>query len=286
MKKHDLSPGSIKEYFYDQSVDIKKRTFVLFSVLVLAALFAAVPCGLIMHEPLSATILTLAGALFFAAFVYYAIKRDVIEDAKVILSIILVFIFLPVMLFSNGGAFSGAPIWLLLGTIYIALILEGKLRIVTLILNAIVLIACWIIGCIFPDIVTEYSRSGNYFDSAVALLIVGAIIYILITFQISLYRKEEANQNLKRLFEQTAAALANAIMRDDFEGWEYWKEANKKGYDTSVSFKVDGDRIITTTENLGISLRVVTTIIERSEDVYVSLTGDQCALTNIRIDTP
>ncbi len=72
-------------------------------------------------------------------------------------------------------------------------------------------------------------------------------------------------------------------MSDDFMGWEAWKEENKKGFDCTVSFQRDGNRIVTTTENLGISLNVTTTIVDDISDIYVSLTGDQCALTNIRI---
>ena len=72
-------------------------------------------------------------------------------------------------------------------------------------------------------------------------------------------------------------------MSDDFMGWDAWKEENKKGFDCTVSFQRDGNKIITTTENLGISLNVTTTIVDDISDVYVSLTGDQCALTNIRI---
>jgi hypothetical protein len=72
-------------------------------------------------------------------------------------------------------------------------------------------------------------------------------------------------------------------MSDDFMGWDAWKEENKKGFDCTVSFQRDGSKIITTTENLGISLNVITTIADDISDVYVSLTGDQCALTNIRI---
>ena len=72
-------------------------------------------------------------------------------------------------------------------------------------------------------------------------------------------------------------------MSDDFMGWEEWKEENKKGFDCTVSFQRDGNKIITTTENLGISVNVTTTIVDDISDVYVSLTGDQCALTNIRI---
>ena len=72
-------------------------------------------------------------------------------------------------------------------------------------------------------------------------------------------------------------------MNDDFMGWDAWKEENKKGFDCTVSFRRDGNKIITTTENLGISLYVTTTIVDDISDVFVSLTGDQCALTNIRI---
>jgi hypothetical protein len=37
------------------------------------------------------------------------------------------------------------------------------------------------------------------------------------------------------------------------------------------------------TENLGVAISSVTTILEDVQDVYVALTGDQCAITNIRV---
>jgi hypothetical protein len=75
-------------------------------------------------------------------------------------------------------------------------------------------------------------------------------------------------------------------MGDDFKGWDVWKDANKEGFDCTVSFRRDDNKIVTTTENLGIGLNVSTTILDNPFEVYVSLTGDQCALTNIRIETP
>ncbi len=205
----------IKDYVYDSSVDIEERTFMMFSIAVLFALFAAIPCGLIMHEPLSATISTAIGAVSFTIYVLLAFLRSQIKRAKFVLSLILVFLFLPAMFFSNGGVEGGTPIWLLLGTIYIALILEGKLKIIMMICEGIVMIACWMIGYIFPDLIIGYSRGGNYFDSIAALFIVSGIIYTLISFQSSLYRKEEEHKNVQRLFSQTATALANAIDAKD-----------------------------------------------------------------------
>ena len=73
---------------------------------------------------------------------------------------------------------------------------------------------------------------------------------------------------------------------EDFEGWDEWKKFNKDGFDSVVRFERKGNVIVTITENFGLSIRNTTTINDGTEDIYVSLTGDQCALTNIRITQP
>ena len=205
----------LSEYIFNTSISLQDRSFVVFSGLVLIALYAAIPLGLIMGEPLSATVSTLLGAIVFSLFVYYVFKKNRISQAKIALSIIVVVVFLPAMFFSNGGAISGAPLWMLLGTIYIGLILEGRPRIIMLAVNAIVLLACWIVGYRYPELVTEYSRGQGYFDTAGGLFIVGAIVYTLILFCINLFRKEEARRNTQHIFEQISSALVNAIDAKD-----------------------------------------------------------------------
>ena len=205
----------LKEYIYDPTISIKDRSFIVFSITVLFGLFAAVPCGIIMHEPPFATISTLIGAVFFTAYVIISFKRNTIDRARIVISIILVFIFLPAMFFTNGGVGGGAPVWLLLGTIYIAMILDGKLKSVMLVVNMICMTVYWIIGYKYPGLVTEYSISGNYIDTMAAIIIVSLIIFSLLTFQISLLRKEEEDKNLRKLFAQTATALVNAIDAKD-----------------------------------------------------------------------
>lgn len=59
---------------YDSSVDIKDRTFMLFSIAVLASLFLAIPFGLIMQEPLSATISTFLGFVFFILYSLFSMS--------------------------------------------------------------------------------------------------------------------------------------------------------------------------------------------------------------------
>ena len=68
-----------------------------------------------------------------------------------------------------------------------------------------------------------------------------------------------------------------------FAGWNSWKDRNKQGMDCTVTIKKDKNRISMHTENLGVVLDSTTTILDEIKDVYIALTGDQCAITNIRI---
>lgn len=68
-----------------------------------------------------------------------------------------------------------------------------------------------------------------------------------------------------------------------FGGWNNWKEKNREGLDCRVSIQREGNTVAMTTENMGISLSSVTMVKDEVDELYVALTGDQCALTNIRI---
>ncbi len=70
---------------------------------------------------------------------------------------------------------------------------------------------------------------------------------------------------------------------EEFAGWSEWKELNKKGIECRVDFTKHGDKVTVITKNLGISIENTTTIIDGNHKVYVALTGDQVALTDIRI---
>ena len=68
-----------------------------------------------------------------------------------------------------------------------------------------------------------------------------------------------------------------------FVGWHSWKEENLQGLNCRVSIQREGNVITMATENLGILITSSTTVKDEVEELYVALTGDQCALTNIRV---
>ena len=83
--------------------------------------------------------------------------------------------------------------------------------------------------------------------------------------------------------DEYAENEVNITHTGEFPGWNAWKDWNKQGLDCVVTVRRDGSRITLTTENLGISLTSVTTIRQEVGALYLSLTGDQCALTDIHI---
>ncbi|MCR5670519.1 MAG: HD-GYP domain-containing protein [Butyrivibrio sp.] len=70
---------------------------------------------------------------------------------------------------------------------------------------------------------------------------------------------------------------------DEFISWENWKEKNKQGMDVTVIIRKVGNEYTIITENAGIAIKSVTNAKNKSKQVYVSLSGDQCAITNVRI---
>ena len=70
---------------------------------------------------------------------------------------------------------------------------------------------------------------------------------------------------------------------EDFKGWDAWKESGRNGFDTTVAFEVRGSMITVVTENAGISVRNTAIITGTDRTIYAAVTGDQVAITNIRI---
>ena len=83
--------------------------------------------------------------------------------------------------------------------------------------------------------------------------------------------------------EEMASNEIEVEKKDSFLGWNYWKDKNKEGLDVTVNIERKGNTIIFSTENLGVYMKNITTVESDNKDIYFALTGDQCALTNIRI---
>jgi hypothetical protein len=71
--------------------------------------------------------------------------------------------------------------------------------------------------------------------------------------------------------------------KETFVNWDSWKSVNKEGLECEITLERKGGRIILFTENLGIAISNTTETGNDKKDVYVALSGDMCALTDIRL---
>ncbi|MCR5773621.1 MAG: HD domain-containing protein [Lachnospiraceae bacterium] len=69
----------------------------------------------------------------------------------------------------------------------------------------------------------------------------------------------------------------------DFAGWKEWIERNKQGLDYSVTISREDNKIIMDADNQVFTMHATSTIREDVKEVYVALTGDQSAITDIRV---
>ncbi|MCR5815713.1 MAG: diguanylate cyclase, partial [Ruminococcus sp.] len=72
----------------------------------------------------------------------------------------------------------------------------------------------------------------------------------------------------------------------DFVSWDEWKSRSKAGFDCTFTFERKDNIITVHTENGGVIVKAVAKITDGNETVYAAITGDQVALTNIRIKKP
>lgn len=72
---------------------------------------------------------------------------------------------------------------------------------------------------------------------------------------------------------------------EKFENWSIWKQRNKAGVDCKLSLSHKGDIVNLQVENSGLTTVNQTKLLESTEKVYCYFTGDQCAITDIHVNT-
>ena len=127
--------------------------------------------------------------------------------------------------------------------------------------------------------VTEYNRNFAKWIAVISSAFLVTLAVIGVYFYIHTRRADEYDES-----DDHVENRVQVEQRASFGGWNAWKDKNRKGLDCAVTIKREDNVITMLTENLGIAVHSVTTIRDDVKDVYVALTGDQCAITNIRVN--
>lgn len=92
--------------------------------------------------------------------------------------------------------------------------------------------------------------------------------------------KFDGEDNGSNIFAENSFLMKKT---ENFKSWEEWENQNKIGYECKIEFSKTGNEITLITQNKGIYIQNTTKIKDGPKEVYAALSGDQVALTDIRI---
>ncbi len=84
-------------------------------------------------------------------------------------------------------------------------------------------------------------------------------------------------------YDQNCVVKMDVVKNPVFEDWDVWKDANRKGYDTHILFKYENNTLTMITENAGVEVKNSVTMNGIYRPIYVAISGDQVAITDIHI---
>ncbi len=181
----------------DESRPVQERLFILLASLALTAIAAVAIVGLFIGETIPDIIMLASGFFIFLILVIYAVKKKKISLVANIIAAIIIFLLMPLTFFTGGGIYGGTPLWFLFCSLFLSLIVYGKAKYIFLVLEAIVAGICYLVGYSFPELQMEHSVETAYLDSYVSMVFVGAMLSLMVGFEIRVLRKETERSDEK-----------------------------------------------------------------------------------------
>lgn len=200
---------------YGGNIDFREKLFRIILTLSVAVSGMAVIAGIcigssvIVLTPL--VLMTMVTAL--ALRLVYKYRK--VGLATCLMGILINGCLFPVMYFVSGGMESGAPIWFVLGLVYVFLLFSGKALYLALILTVASLQVTYYLSWKHPEWVIPMDSSASiHIDSLLAALMVGIVIGVIFKFYVYMYEQErkqgeEQKAEIERFSESKSAFFAN-----------------------------------------------------------------------------
>ncbi|MBR0146598.1 MAG: DegV family EDD domain-containing protein [Eubacterium sp.] len=180
----------IKEQIFNSDVHIRKRLFVLSVAITLIALMVIFIEIMLTDENIWDGILLGTGILITGIIAWLAVKYNKITFAGIWVSVLMGFVYVPVSFFAGGGMHGDAPLWFLFSTLFMSMILKGKVKLFFLLSEAVLACVCYYLGYTHPEYVLPNTERMAHQYSLIALILTGIAVSLMIELEIRLYIRE------------------------------------------------------------------------------------------------
>lgn len=198
-----MNPKKMFRAIWDYTLELQERLFRLFVLIGLHGLAAGIVVSAVSGKNKINVIMLCVAFLIFAGIAWLAIHYHKIHTGAVIIAAIIVYFLMPFNFVTAGGIYGGAPIWFLLGMVYVCLVVEGKIKYIFLASGFVISVACYYVAYCYPMLISQHTLEMVYADSLMALIVVAGLTCSMILFQNAIYRSEnEIAQKQKKEIEE------------------------------------------------------------------------------------
>ncbi|MCR5322808.1 MAG: DegV family EDD domain-containing protein [Lachnospiraceae bacterium] len=207
----------------DPNREFSERVFLIFTIISDISVLIALICDIITGEDIREIIVLTATIIIVPIITFTCLYKNKIRLAIRIIITGLMILVLPAIFFFGGGVGGGGVIWFIFAFMYVGLVISGRWRRLVLTLIIILTLVCYYVEYAFPDLVPQHERGLYYIDSALSLILVGIVCFVMTMFQNRLFmeenarakkeaeRAEELNRSQNRFFSSMSHEIRTPI---------------------------------------------------------------------------
>ena len=193
----------ILQVIRDEKRSVHERLFVLLSSLALISMASVFILELLLGESSELNYTLGVGFILFLFLVLSGCRSNRMNLTATVIAAIAILLLFPVVFFTSGGIYGGAPVWFVFCTMFFSLIVYGKLRYLFLLIEAVIAGICYYLAYEHPEFVTDRRLSSVYIGSLVSILFVGFTLNLMVGFEIRMLRREtEHSKEQSRKIEE------------------------------------------------------------------------------------
>lgn len=192
----------IRELTLSRKRSLEERRFILAGCVTIVSIFAALLSGLTTNQGLIFCLGMGAAIIFMGLLIIFTLrtKRFVLGSSLII--IVANLLILPVGYFFGGGLHSGAPLWFVMGIVFVFVLFKGALFHIYLLLCLVVFFLTYYLGEMHPEWVTPLQEGNDmHLDSYIAMACVSILCGTLFKFQsmLLLHEIQRAEKQTKEI---------------------------------------------------------------------------------------
>lgn len=205
---------------FNTNKSIRMTLFNIITVTVIILGFPSIVVMLIGGYGLSQIPSILMALVTVVICIYIANRKQKLNVAAAIVIAVCTYVLFPIMFFTGGGVYSGVSLFLALGTIFLFMLVDGKLFYILFVIQVVVYAVCFQIAYTYPEYLIPLGNEGDiYIDVFMGVMIVGLTIGLINKFQTKAYEnvintvneKNEALQESERKAENANRAKTDFL---------------------------------------------------------------------------